>query len=251
VIDVDATNAAFPLAIDPVWAQPTKLTVEADNAAEYFGSEVSVSGNTALIAAPRNDEIDDDAGAAFVFVNTGGTWVLQQKLLAPDGAERDFFGTSVSLSDDTAVVGARGDDDAGSSSGAAYVFVRSGSTWTLEQKLVAPMPRRSTTSGPRSACRATPLSSGPPTTTSRATPQARSTSSFGTPGCGRSSRSSSLFLRPPTSVSEIAWHSRATTRWWGLSTSTRSTCSSAAGRRGPLAETHDRVARDAQGVRVR
>lgn len=138
VVDVDVTDAAFPISIDPVWAQQTKLTVEADNAAEYFGSEVSLSGNTALIAAPRNDEHDYDAGAAFVFVNTAGTWVLQQKLLAPDGGDRGFFGTSVSLSGDTALIGARGDDDAGSFSGAAYVFVRSGSTWTLEQKLVAP-----------------------------------------------------------------------------------------------------------------
>ena len=59
------------------------------------------------------------------------------KLTAADGAAGDQFGTSVSVSGDYAVVGAPEDDDNGAGSGSAYVFVRSGSTWSAQQKLTA------------------------------------------------------------------------------------------------------------------
>jgi ribonuclease BN (tRNA processing enzyme) len=58
----------------------------------------------------------------------------QQKLTASDGAEDDRFGYSVSISGDTAIVGAFGDESYRSN---AYVFVRSGTSWTQQQKLTA------------------------------------------------------------------------------------------------------------------
>ena len=59
------------------------------------------------------------------------------KLVPSDGAALDNFGLSTAISGDTVVVGARGDDDdvTGVNSGSAYVFVRSGTTWTQEAKL--------------------------------------------------------------------------------------------------------------------
>jgi len=60
-----------------------------------------------------------------------------EKLLASDGAADDFFGGSVSVSGDVAVVGAYGDDDNGTYAGSAYVFRFNGSTWVQEQKLLA------------------------------------------------------------------------------------------------------------------
>ncbi len=59
-----------------------------------------------------------------------------EKLLAGDGEAGDSFGVSVSLSGDRVLVGAFLDDDKGAVAGAAYVFVRSGSGWALESKLV-------------------------------------------------------------------------------------------------------------------
>ena len=59
------------------------------------------------------------------------------KLLASDGADGDLFGIAAAVSPDTAVVGAYLDDDTGSNFGSAYVFVRSGTTWTQQAKLVA------------------------------------------------------------------------------------------------------------------
>lgn len=60
-----------------------------------------------------------------------------QKLTSSDGASLDHFGVSVAISGDTAVIGADDDDDAGSSSGSAYVFIRSGTTWSEQTKLIA------------------------------------------------------------------------------------------------------------------
>jgi hypothetical protein len=65
------------------------------------------------------------------------TWSQQAKLTASDGNAGDWFGWSVAVDGDTAVVGAYQDDDNGASSGSAYVFTRSGSTWSQQAKLVA------------------------------------------------------------------------------------------------------------------
>jgi hypothetical protein len=71
-------------------------------------------------------------------VRSGTTWTQQQKLTASDGAATDNFGSSVALSGDTALVGASGDDVGGNANqGSAYVFVRTGTTWTQQQQLTA------------------------------------------------------------------------------------------------------------------
>ena len=72
---------------------------------------------------PPNDE-DQAAGSAYVYSRSAGVWTLQQKLVPPDGASGDFFGSTVAIDGTTAVIGARGDDDNGSSSGSAYVYSR-------------------------------------------------------------------------------------------------------------------------------
>ena len=119
------------------WAQQAKLPAGDAAANGFFGWPVSLSGETALIGAAFDDDAGIDSGAAYVFVRSGSTWSLQQKLPAGDAGANDFFGWSVSLSSETALMGAAFDDDAGIDSGAAYVFVRSGSTWSLQQKLTA------------------------------------------------------------------------------------------------------------------
>ena len=71
------------------------------------------------------------AGAAFVFVNDGA-WELEASLVSSDTSAQQLFGTSVSISGDTIVVGAMTSSD----SGAAYVFVRQGTNWSEQAKLV-------------------------------------------------------------------------------------------------------------------
>ncbi|MFC2041905.1 FG-GAP repeat protein, partial [Chloroflexota bacterium] len=125
------------------WTQQAKLTASDGAAEDLFGSSVAISGDTAVVGADGNDDNGDDdngadSGSAYVFVRSGSTWTQQAKLTASDGSEEDSFGRSVAISGDTAVVGAYRDDDNGSDSGSAYVFVRIiGSTWTQQAKLTA------------------------------------------------------------------------------------------------------------------
>ena len=136
-------GAMILLLLIPGWSlaqsqtEVAKLTASDAAAFDFFGESVSISGDTALVGAPLDDDAGSDSGSASVFVRSGTTWTQQAKLTAGDAAALDQFGESVSISGDTAVVGAFGDDDAGVNSGSAYVFVRSGTTWTQQAKLTA------------------------------------------------------------------------------------------------------------------
>jgi len=119
------------------WTQQAKLTASDAAAGDLFGDPVSVSGDTAVVGAYGNDDAGSWSGSAYVFTRSGGVWTQQAKLTASDAAADDWFGISVSVSGDTAVVGSDWDDDAGRNSGSAYVFKRNGSTWTQQAKLTA------------------------------------------------------------------------------------------------------------------
>ena len=105
---------------------------------DRFGHSIAVDGDVALVGAYLDDDNGADSGSAYVFVNDGGAWTQQAKLLADDGAPGDAFGRSVAIDGDTALVGAHLHDDKGGNAGAAYVFVRRGDAWVQEAKLVAP-----------------------------------------------------------------------------------------------------------------
>ena len=119
------------------WQMQAKLTADDAAAGDNFGGSVSVSGETALIGADGNDDAGSGSGSAYVFVRNGTSWSQQAKLTAGDASAADFFGTTVSISGNTALIGAIGDDDAGLQSGSAYVFIRSGTSWSQQAKLTA------------------------------------------------------------------------------------------------------------------
>jgi hypothetical protein len=116
------------------WTQQAKLTASDGFHGALFGIGIALSGDTALIGTTRDDDNGNFSGSAYVFTRTGSSWTEQQKLLASDGAAQDRFGQCVSISGDTAVIGAVNDDNG---KGSAYVFTRSGTTWTQQQKLLA------------------------------------------------------------------------------------------------------------------
>ena len=120
-----------------VWSQRAKLTASDGAAGDEFGHSVVLAGDTALIGAHLDDDNGKDSGSAYVFTRDGSQWNQQVKLTASDGAEYDFFGNSLSLSGERALIGAKGDDDNGSHAGAAYVFMNDGSVWSEETKLKA------------------------------------------------------------------------------------------------------------------
>ncbi|MCX5634647.1 MAG: FG-GAP repeat protein, partial [Planctomycetota bacterium] len=119
------------------WSQQAKLLASDGANFDYFGDSVSISGDYAIAGAWGDDFDDDHLGQAYVFFRSGTSWSQQAKLTAPDGAASDYFGYSVSISGDLAIVGAYGDDDKGSDSGSAYVFLRSGTSWSQQAKLLA------------------------------------------------------------------------------------------------------------------
>ncbi|MGJ8724877.1 MAG: hypothetical protein ACSHYB_10005 [Roseibacillus sp.] len=119
------------------WAQQAKLTASDAAAGDNFGISVAISGDSAVVGANLDDNIGTDYGSAYVFNRSGSSWSQQDKLTAGDAAASDNFGDSVAISGDTIVVGAYSDDDAGSASGSAYVFTRSGSLWSQQAKLNA------------------------------------------------------------------------------------------------------------------
>ena len=151
--------AASPLTVVP--GQQAYLKASNADANDTFGQVLAVDGDTAVIGAALEDSAatgvdgdqDDDSapqsGAAYVFVRNGSTWSQQAYLKASNTGVDDYFGSSVALSGDTLVVGAPfedssatgvdGDQSANSalSSGAAYVFVRSGSSWSQQAYLKA------------------------------------------------------------------------------------------------------------------
>lgn len=120
------------------WTEQQKLLALDGGSVDEFGKSVAIDGDTAIIGAPQDSvENHGECGTAYIFVRSGSVWTQQQKLFASDGAHQDRF-HGVAISGDTAIVGA-GNDDVGvmNDQGSAYVFVRSGATWTEQQKLIA------------------------------------------------------------------------------------------------------------------
>ncbi len=125
------------------WSELQKLTASDGTKGDDFGISVWLSsdGNTALIGAClATVGTNTGQGAAYVFVNSGGTWTQQQKLTASDGAASDNFGLTVTLGGEdgnTALVSASATVGANAAQGAAYVFTRSGTTWSQQAKLTS------------------------------------------------------------------------------------------------------------------
>jgi hypothetical protein len=133
----DTAAIAFSLSFGPT---ETKIQSSDIQASDEFGYSVAISndGNYAIVGAWKEDAMGIDAGAAYIYVRSGSTWTQQAKIVAnaATGANSagGLFGHSVAIDidGDTVIVGSPGAD---SSLGAAYVFTRSGSTWTQQQKL--------------------------------------------------------------------------------------------------------------------
>jgi hypothetical protein len=115
------------------WSQQAKLLASDGAANDYFGVSVSISGDYAIVGA----YYDDGKGSAYIFKRDGASWSQQAKKTASDGVASDYFGYSVSISGDYAIVGAYGDEDNGNLSGSAYIFKRDGTSWSQQAKMTA------------------------------------------------------------------------------------------------------------------
>jgi hypothetical protein len=131
---VDAAQALAKAVVAMVTEQ-AKLSPSDGAVGDQFGLSVSLFGNRALVGARLTDDNGTDSGSAYVFVFNGTSWSEEAKLLPSDGAAGDFFGTAVSLSASRALVGAPFKAGTGIHTGAAYIFVFDGTSWTQEAKL--------------------------------------------------------------------------------------------------------------------
>ena len=131
------------------WGQVQKIVAADRGGGDYFGTSVAISGDYAIVGARDEDEDVSgantltSAGAAYIFKNNAGTWSQVQKVVAADRATGDYFGSSVAISGDYAIVGAYGEDENASGAnilteaGSAYIFKNNAGTWSQVQKIVA------------------------------------------------------------------------------------------------------------------
>ena len=135
---VDVGSAYVFILKENTWVQQAKLTAKDGMPEDTFGGNVVLSGDTAIVGVIRDDDINGiDSGSAYVFTRTGTNWSQYAKLTANDAAAGDYFGWSLAVFDNTAVIGAPYDDDMGKNSGSVYIFTRSGDVWSQQAKLTA------------------------------------------------------------------------------------------------------------------
>jgi hypothetical protein len=130
----DAGSAYVFSNIGSSWVESFRLNSASPNSTDLFGSDVSADGNVVLVSAPNRNV---SRGVVYVFRYDGSTWTQEDRLRASDREIDDNLGISVDIDGLLAVAGAPGEDHAGTSSGAAYVFRFDGSMWQEEQKLTA------------------------------------------------------------------------------------------------------------------
>lgn len=132
------------------WTQEAYLKASFADASYFLGRSVAISGDTIIAgtisddssiagvqntSTPTTDNSAADSGAAWVFKRTGSTW-SQEALLKPDNPSAgDWYGMSVGIDGDTAIVSSPYEDTGATNAGAVYVFVRSGATWSQQAML--------------------------------------------------------------------------------------------------------------------
>ena len=159
-LSIDERGARYPLTVDPI-VQTTYMKASNNQADDNFGYCMALSGDTAVIGSLgegssatgvnglQSDNSMPYSGAAYVFVRSGSTWSQQAYLKASNTQLGDLFGAAVAISGDTIIVGAQNESssatgvngdqfaDFSGAAGAAYVFVRNGTTWSQQAYLKA------------------------------------------------------------------------------------------------------------------
>jgi hypothetical protein len=131
----DAGSAYIFQKVEDAWVETQKLIASEIGDTAFFGYDVDIDGDLAVIGACWSDDLGEKTGSAYIFRLEGSEWIEEAKLTAHDAGEDDRFGISVSISGNYAVVGSFFDDDNGSRSGSAYIFKKEGASWTEQAKL--------------------------------------------------------------------------------------------------------------------
>jgi len=117
------------------WKHWSSLTPSNPNLSDVFGSAVAINGPVALVGAYRKSDPEFRSGAVYVFRQRGGVWTEERKLSPSDSVSNGGFGQSISMSGDSAVIGAVGYGPV-LGAGAAFVYSGPTSSWSDPFKLV-------------------------------------------------------------------------------------------------------------------
>lgn len=187
------------------WLQQAYLKAANVDASDSFGTSVAISGDTMVVGVPNesssqttitngatasSDNSASGAGAVYVYVRSGSTWTQQAYIKAGNAAAGDNFGQAVAIDTDTIVVGAPAEDGSSTgiftsaqtargstSSGAVYIYKRTGTSWALEAYVKASNAGSSDTFGSAVAISANTVVVGSPNESSNATGTATTASS--------------------------------------------------------------------------
>ncbi len=122
------------------WSLEQEINNPSPTADDYFGYSVSIYGDTCIISASHEDTGFDQAGSVYIYTRSGTTWSLEQEIHNPSPTADDRFGFSVSIYSDTCIISASYEDTGESGAGSAYIYTRSGTSWSLEQEIHNPSP---------------------------------------------------------------------------------------------------------------
>ncbi|MEX0965746.1 MAG: T9SS type A sorting domain-containing protein [Bacteroidia bacterium] len=120
-----------------VWSKVATLRPGDLKKGHFFGYSVAISGDYAIVGALGDDDMGDQSGTAYVYELSGGSWTFLEKIYADDAGPNDYFGFSVDIDGDYAVVGAHRNDDDGLNSGSAYVYHLMSGSFTQQAELTA------------------------------------------------------------------------------------------------------------------
>ena len=110
-----------------LWQDEAKLVPRNGEIYDHFGYDVAIYGETAIIGSPYDGDMGSYSGSVFVFVRRDdGTWEEVQKITPAEREAYDWFGSSVDISGNTAVIRAVNDDERGIESGSGYLYTKIG-----------------------------------------------------------------------------------------------------------------------------
>ena len=134
----DSGSAYIFVGSGSTWTEQAKLVPSDAAGSNQIGDSVDIDGDTVVLGAPVHTHGVSQSGSVYVFVRSGTTWTEQAELLASAPVSLDRLGNAVGISGDTVVVGAElADNTGGAGAGSAYVYFRTGTTWSEQAVLIA------------------------------------------------------------------------------------------------------------------
>ncbi|MFK7847653.1 MAG: T9SS type A sorting domain-containing protein [Rhodothermales bacterium] len=120
-----------------VWFEESKLIASDAASNDQFGFSISIHNEVAAIGAYTKDEVNEDAGAVYVFRYNGTSWQEEEKLFDSSGNKDDRYGYSLAIESDMLFVGSNLNDDGATNAGSVFAYQYNGTNWAFEDQIIA------------------------------------------------------------------------------------------------------------------